>query len=135
MQEIQWDNTMSVNVESLDAQHKALFAIINELGEAMKSGITNVAIGSALSKLIVYTQNHFEYEENCMAVACFAKHEEHKCEHAGLMKKVKALEQEYLSGKTNVAEEVMKLLQQWLLHHIMKTDKEYSSHLVQSGVQ
>lgn len=135
MQEMIWDNTMSVNVESLDAQHKTLFAIINELGGAMDSGITDVAIGSVLSKLIVYAQNHFEYEENCMAVACFANHEEHKCEHAALIKKVKTYEQEYLSGKTSVAVDVMNLLQQWLRHHIMKIDRQYSSHLVQSGVQ
>jgi len=135
MKEMIWDNTMSVNVESIDAQHKALFALTNELGEAMNSGKTDLAIGSILSKLIVYAQNHFEYEENCMAVACFAKHEEHKCEHAGLMKKVRALEKEYLTGKSNVAEDVMKLLQQWLRHHIMKTDQQYSSHLVQSGVR
>ncbi len=130
-----WDNTMSVNIESLDAQHKTLFAIINELGIAIDSGITDVVIGSVLTKLIVYAQNHFEYEENCMAVACFAKHEEHKCEHAGLIKKVKALERDYLSGKTGIAEDVMKLLQQWLRHHIMKTDNQYSSHLVQNGVR
>lgn len=101
----------------------------------MKSGKTDVVIGSVMSKLIVYTQQHFEYEENCMAVACFANHELHKCEHDGLTKKVKVLERDYFSGKTSVTEEVMILIQQWLQHHIMKIDKQYSSHLVESGLQ
>lgn len=135
MDEIKWDDTMSVNVESLDAQHQALFGLINELGEAMDNGKTELMIGSVLSKLILYTQYHFDFEENCMLVSCFAHYHDHKCEHAGISKKVRLLEYDYLNGKTGVAEDVMNLLRQWLQNHIMKTDKQYASHLVQSGLQ
>ena len=135
MNSMTWNNSMSVNVESLDAQHKAIIALINELGDAMNAGKTDVVIGSILSKLIAYTQYHFDYEENCMIVSCFAHHDHHKCEHDGLKKKVKALEKDFLAGKANVADEIMNTLQQWLDHHIMKTDMLYSSHFTTIGLQ
>lgn len=130
-----WNSAMSVNVESLDAQHRTLIALINELGDAMNNGKTDVVIGSVLSKLIAYTQFHFDYEENCMVISCFAHLDHHKCEHDGLKKKVKSLEKDFLAGKANIADEIMSTLQQWLHQHIMESDKQYSPHFIQNGIQ
>ncbi len=35
---IDWDKSLSVNVEEIDQQHKKLIAMINELNEAMRNG-------------------------------------------------------------------------------------------------
>ena len=35
---ITWNDTLSVNVEEIDQQHRTLIAMINELNEAMKLG-------------------------------------------------------------------------------------------------
>lgn len=135
MHKLHWTPAFSVHVESIDTQHKALFGIINELSEAIDTKKGHVIVGSILSKLIAYTEYHFDHEENCLSVTCFEKLEKHKCEHEGLSNKVKVLEKEYSDGKEGVAEEILKTLQLWLQHHIMKSDKQYAVVLEQSGLQ
>ncbi len=135
MHKLHWTPAFSVHVESLDAQHQALFGIINELADALNNNVGDVVIGSILSKLIAYTEFHFDHEENCLSMTCYDKLEKHKCEHEGLTKKVKLLEKDYIEGKPGVAEEILKTLQLWLQHHIMKSDKQYAVILEQGGLR
>jgi hemerythrin-like metal-binding protein len=50
-------------VESLDAEHRKLFYLINTLHEAMKSGQSRTVIAGILHELERYTQTHFLVEE------------------------------------------------------------------------
>jgi hemerythrin len=42
---------------------------------------------------------------------------------------VKQLQQELGAGKATVSQEVMSFLQSWLISHILRMDKKYTSHL------
>lgn len=62
-----WDDMLySVGIASIDAQHKKLVALVNNLFEAMKSGKGATVVGSILDELIQYTASHFKYAEECM---------------------------------------------------------------------
>lgn len=127
---IEWNDRLSVNIASIDGQHKVLVSLINELHDAMTTGKSKDVIASVLGRLIEYTKNHFRHEEQCMTKTCYAMLKDHKCQHDDLAKKVLQFETDFKAGKVGLTMEVMTFLQQWLNNHIMKSDKAYSAHLI-----
>jgi len=135
MPKMMWKDTMSVGVESLDAQHRTMIAMINELDDALYTAQSEIVIGSVISKLVEYTEHHFDYEENCMLVACYARLRDHKCQHDILREKVCRLRDAYAEQQQGIGEELVKTLEQWLQVHIRHDDKQYSTQLAVSGMQ
>ena len=126
---IQWTDKLSVNVASIDAQHKNLVALLNELHDAMKAGKSHDVLSKTLDRLVDYTKTHFAHEEVCMTKTCFAGLKDHKCQHDDLAKTVLKFQADFKAGKTGVTIEVLTFLQNWISNHILKTDKLYSAHL------
>jgi hemerythrin len=131
---IEWSEKLSVNIPSIDGQHKVLIGLINQLHDAMKSGKSKEMIGTVLHQLIDYTKLHFAHEEECMAKTCFAYLKDHQCQHDALAVKVLQLEEAYRSGKAGITMDVLNFLQEWLSGHIMKMDKKYAEHLISNKV-
>ncbi len=131
---IQWSEKLSVNVPSIDGQHRILIDLINQLHEAMLSGRSKEVIADVLSRLIDYTKLHFAHEEHCMAKSCYAHLKEHRCQHIDLAETVLKFEKDFNAGKVGLTMDVLTFLQQWLNGHILKSDKRYSEHLKQNHI-
>ena len=83
-----WSNTYSVQIGIVDAQHKNLLKIVNELHQAMVGGHGKQQLGEILSNLVKYTQVHFNTEEMLMKSHDYPDYLNHKCEHDRLTKTV-----------------------------------------------
>jgi len=57
---------LSVNIQSIDEQHKKLVALVNNLNDAMSSGKGQLIMGKILDDLVAYTKTHFATEERLM---------------------------------------------------------------------
>ena len=66
---ISWNDTLSVGIPTIDAQHRKLVDTLNDLHSAMLSGNARQITGSILAKLLEYTRQHFASEEAMMAAA------------------------------------------------------------------
>jgi len=85
---MKWDDSLSVGVREIDAQHKTLIMNLNELSDAMMQGKANSMLKLLLSKLVAYTQMHFLAEEKYMKQWSFAGYPTHKVEHDSFVKKL-----------------------------------------------
>jgi len=132
---IKWDDDFSVGIETADTHHKKLISMINTLHEAMVKGESDDIVAKILSALIVYTDKHFEYEENLFLTHNYPKYEEHKEEHDELIRQVKELNHKLIYYKTSLSIEVMNFLKEWLTNHIQVTDKAYTEFLNSRGVR
>lgn len=121
-----WSEEYSVGVVELDAQHKKLFSLVNELHEAMAAGQGKEALERTLASLINYTRSHFAAEERFMKASGYPKFLQHKAEHEALTKKVLDYQKSYRTGKIALSIEVMDFLKGWLRQHVMASDKRYS---------
>ncbi len=133
-----WSDKLSVGVPSIDAQHKKLVSMVNELFDAMRSGHGKDAVGKTLTGLIQYTVTHFDYEEQLFAKTGYPDTAAHKKEHEDLKKKVSALQEKIKTGTSIGAAqsmEVMEFLKGWLVNHILVVDKKYGPHLASKGVK
>ncbi|MGD1098576.1 MAG: hemerythrin domain-containing protein, partial [Bryobacteraceae bacterium] len=60
---VTWNDSWLVGVREIDAQHKNLVSILNQLHEAAMQGHGNDVLGKILDSLVRYTTAHFAAEE------------------------------------------------------------------------
>jgi hemerythrin len=132
---IDWDNSYSVGIIEFDAQHKKLVDIINELHDAMKVGKGSAVIGTILKEMVKYTVTHFSYEEKILDLHNYPRLAGQKAEHAYYVEKINSFVKEYESGISMMSIDVSQFLKDWLMKHIMGTDRDYSEFLNSKGVK
>ncbi len=130
-EEMDWDSGLSVGVMSIDEEHQIILGLIHKMKIASRKNERQV-ISAILNELIDYTVRHFQHEEALLGKHGYPDLAQHMAEHEELKRKVKAMlqEKDYL-----VKENFSSLLNQWLRHHIMGTDKKYSEFLVSRGAR
>jgi hemerythrin-like metal-binding protein len=129
-----WNESYSVHVKQLDAQHQVLFNTINSLADAMRAGRGDTVIRDTVGKLAAYTQTHFLQEEVLMNQTAYPQFTEHKAEHAKLMASVGQYQTDLNAGRKPNSVAVLAFLQTWLVEHIRKSDRAYSDHLNAHGI-
>ncbi|HNI26578.1 MAG TPA: bacteriohemerythrin, partial [Leptospiraceae bacterium] len=131
---IQWDDTLSVNVDELNEQHKKLIEILNLLYTSTHENKSREVLTEILNSLIQYTVVHFETEEKLMAKTKYPGMEEHIREHELLKQQVLSYNSQYQSESETVSFELLNFLRKWLTNHILRSDKKYSKHFNQAGI-
>jgi hemerythrin len=126
---VKWDESYSVRVNGLDNQHKQLFALINQLHDAMIAGKASTEMSGVLAELITYTKTHFSAEEKLLESKHYPDLEAHKAQHRQFTDKIVQFQKDLDSGKAALSIALMHYLRDWLTNHILKTDKRYSSYL------
>jgi len=129
-----WNDSYSVKVDLCDQQHKRLFAIINELADAMRTGQGKQVMSKTVGELVQYTRTHFQQEEGLMKKANYPQLAPHQEMHRKFVADIEALEKETKEGRTANSIQVLNLLRDWLVNHIQKVDKAYSAHLNAAGI-
>jgi hemerythrin len=131
---IQWNETFSVNIKEMDAQHQKLIEIINRLHEAMRTGKGNQEINSVIEQMINYSQHHFQEEEKLMAAQNYSGYLHQKAEHLAFIRKVNEFKQKADLGQVALSISVSSYLNDWLTRHILIEDKKYSQYLNKRGI-
>ena len=126
---LNWSDSLSVNHEEIDSQHKKLVNLVNALHDHMAAGDANDVIGKVLDRMIEYTAFHFATEERLMADSAYPNAGLHKIEHKKLVEKAVDLQKRFKSGQGQITLEVMNFLRDWLKHHIAESDKALGAHL------
>ena len=133
---MEWGPKLSVGVGSFDTEHKKLVSMVNELFDAINAGKGKERLGTILDALIGYTATHFQHEEQAMQATGYADFARHKQEHDALTKQVIEVQKKFAGGATAaLSAEVMAFLKNWLIKHIMGTDKAYTAHLNAKGIK
>ena len=132
---INWSDSLSVNVNEIDLQHRKLIDMINELNEAMKIGKGKDSLGKIINGLISYTATHFKTEEQFFDKFGYPDTVNHKKEHVAFVKKVTDFKIGFEKNNLPLTVEVMNFLSDWLKNHIKGTDKKYSAFFNQKGLK
>ncbi|MGB8010868.1 MAG: bacteriohemerythrin [Terriglobales bacterium] len=129
----QWNDSYSVKIEAMDAQHKRLFEIIAELYTAMRAGEGKKVAAGVLRRLIDYTVQHFEAEEKLMENNGYPDLAAHQTEHRALTAKVLAFKNDFDAGAVSITPDLMKFLENWLTNHIQTVDRKYGEFINAHG--
>jgi hemerythrin-like metal-binding protein len=131
MAAITWSEMMSVGVPILDADHKTLIGLINNLHRSIGDDEEYATLGSVLQALEEYADYHFAREERVMAACRYPSLEVHSRMHRRLTQQVRDLKAAYDADRTAVrAKECLDFLHKWLIEHICSTDMDYRAWVV-----
>jgi len=131
---LDWSDSFSVGVKTIDAQHAGLFAIVNELHSAMMKRQAQTVTGALLNKLVKYTRDHFAFEESALAATNYSGLALHRTHHRDLTRQVGEFMERHQRGDSAINIELLQFLSNWLTKHIQREDKEYGPWLNQHGV-
>lgn len=129
MSYLTWDDSYSINQKIVDDQHKTLFNLINRLHDAMILGKSKQIMGTVLQELLDYTVSHFSTEEKFMIRYSYQWYVPHKSEHRKFIDQVTGFQKGYNEGKLILSLDIMSFLKDWLVNHILKTDKKLGEFL------
>ena len=130
----EWNEKYSTGIASIDAQHQGLFSIGAELYAAMSTGQGNERMGAILTRLVQYTAAHFAYEERLMQLHRYPEYAAHKALHDDLTRQVKQFHEEFQSGHVGISIPLLSFIDDWLKHHIGKSDQGYAKLLTARAV-
>ena len=126
---------MSVGSVELDYQHRHLVEIINEVYIAFIDGNKKEVIGPILDKLSEYVLYHFIMEETYFEMFDFYDKEAHVMEHNKFRQMVADFNAGYKSNNTNLTEDLMHFLKDWLHDHVLCSDQKYVDCFLKHGVK
>ncbi|MGC4048346.1 MAG: bacteriohemerythrin [Paludibaculum sp.] len=124
------EESYSVQLPDIDAQHKRLVGTINRLQDAMLQGKGKDVIHSVLVDLEEYTKYHFTFEEELLSRHGYPKILAQESQHRNFVSKLIKFRNDYDSGSITMSVTVMEFLRDWLTQHILLEDKAYSDHMV-----
>jgi len=128
-----WNDQLSVGVEALDNDHKKMVSMVNILYDGIVAGRGNEALQMIMDDLVAYTGYHFTREEDYFALTGYAEASEHKIEHDVMKERVKEIQLHYKDLSPVLTMGVMVFLKDWLIEHILGSDKRYGPHLNGKG--
>ena len=131
----QWEQRYALGFESIDEDHKVLVGLINELFESISKGEGNKAIQSIVLRLVEYGRTHFKREEFFMHSINYIETLNHTSQHDEFIKKIDGFMEKLDAGMNQISVEVITFLRDWLINHILNTDKKFVMELLKHNLQ
>ncbi len=123
--------SLTVGVTSLDEEHQEILSLIRRL-EAVDPARDREVIHGVLRSLMQYTHHHFKHEESIFKDTDYPDTNMHIAQHNAMIQKVQhMIKDEEHVHPTNLA----KLLEEWVVNHIQKTDKGYVDYVTKTMVR
>ncbi|WP_051321527.1 bacteriohemerythrin [Chrysiogenes arsenatis] len=131
---LEWSPQLAVGVNIIDEQHKELVNLCNAFYAATGSASGKEKIKGILEELVKYTLYHFDTEKQLMGRHNYSDSANHLAQHDKLVAKVVEYKQRFEKGES-VGAELSRFLRDWLVQHIMRTDKAFAKELRSKGVK
>jgi len=123
---LNWRAEYSVHEEVLDNHHRQLFSLLNAVYENVMNSREICSVLPLIDELMEYTRSHFTAEEQHMLDTGFQGIDAHVSKHREFTRSVEALKSQYHGNNLEAAQELMVVLGEWLLQHVLKDDMKYS---------
>ncbi len=127
MEKIEWDESLSVGIDTIDVQHKMLIQRLNDVSEAIESNQGEGTIAKTLDFLVDYTSFHFSEEEKQMTEHHYPGLEHQKELHKEFKESLERLELDFEEDNATkeLANHIRTFLFNWLIKHIKEVDLEF----------
>lgn len=126
MTAIVWTPQLEIGIPFVDADHKILVKLLNQVDDAIAAFEESATLGSVLGALSDYTIYHFDREEAMLQACGYRTLGKHQDEHALLSGQVADIARRFHADPGSVnGSEVRDFLRRWLIEHILAHDFSY----------
>ncbi len=127
---IDWKVEYETGIEEIDNDHRKLFGILNAFYNLLLEGKAQSASLTLFDEMLLYAQYHFKKEEAFLANANYPLLDEHIEQHRAFEAKLLEVKRNLKNGGEEISpSELLSILTDWLLTHIMGTDMLYVPYL------
>lgn len=121
-----WKPEYSVNESVLDGHHQQLFTVLNSVYENVMNAPEVDCVLPKIDLLSEYTNYHFSTEEAYMKEKSYPEIAEHIAKHREFTHTIEALRTSYHNNDLEIAKNLIIVLGEWLLGHVLKEDMKYA---------
>jgi hemerythrin-like metal-binding protein len=130
-----WDDSYATGVAEIDEQHMILVHTLNEASLKLADAANVDQLERITQDLLAYALYHFETEESLMQEYDYAEGSPqdaamHLEQHRSFSAKVVAVRNDIKTGVAVVPADLLTFLNQWLINHILNTDKRLGAFIV-----
>ena len=131
-----WKEEYCIGVEKIDAQHKSLVDLINELNADLNREDANnfKAFQRAARRAVKYVQAHFAAEEELMASHGYPELAHQKKRHAEFIRRILDDTRRFERGDELAPKSFLRYLSDWLMSHIAEEDAKIGVFLETKGL-
>ncbi len=134
---IVWNDTLVTGIEKIDEQHQILVNLFNEANAKLTVNNNAEFLEQITRDLLSYALYHFEAEEELMQKYGYTEDkiedvDNHIRQHRSFSTKVVAVRNDIKAGILISREELLSFLNNWLINHILNTDKRLAAFLLAS---
>lgn len=122
---ISWRHVWDSGHSQIDAQHKNLIDLANQLLEMTTMQATKEEILFMLDKLIQHTSQHFAYEEHVLRKLNYDQIEDHMIKHQLLIEKALGLRKDFLEDKGYMSTFFSFIIEDVVLKHMIQEDTRF----------
>ncbi|MEI6559173.1 MAG: bacteriohemerythrin [Rhodospirillaceae bacterium] len=126
---IEWNDSLLVGYEPIDAEHKALVALIGELYGTLRAGGGRDTLEAALFDLADHVAAHFNHENDLMVSRRYPARADHLLEHRILIDQLDTvLDTIDLIGDEAVLD-ALSFIERWFADHVHAADARLGAFL------
>jgi hemerythrin len=122
-----WKDQFKLGIPLVDADHQRFFEIVNRLHASLTLG--EDVPRRTVAELIAYARGHFAREEQALDDVRYPYLPEHQMQHRRLLHDLEQIDVQ----RTTAALKAVSLARDWLLAHVLDTDRKYTAWLAARG--
>lgn len=131
-----WHDSYGTGVAEIDEQHHILVNTLNEANEKLSETSSLEQVEQITRDLLSYALYHFEMEEGLMAEYGYDRerpedYERHIHEHRKFSNTVVSVRDGLKLGKRVASADLLAFLKDWLVNHILNTDKRLGAFITE----
>jgi hemerythrin len=123
-----WTRAKSIFMSELDAEHRNLHQLADEVHKAVLKGAPPSAIASSVRALFAAAEDHFSHEERMMRAARYAQLDWHARQHQTVRDRA-AKWTESVNHNPGATLELLEFLAFWLKDHMAVADRMMAATL------
>ena len=129
MRHFRWGKENEVFLAQIDAEHRDLFRVADELQHAIAGGAPAAQVKEHLHSLVAHTEDHFSHEEWLMQSTAYPSYGWHKQQHETARRRLKLFVPLIESGEAEATELFFEFLSGWLEDHTTVTDRMMGAYV------
>jgi len=132
---IDWKDSLSIGLTTIDDQHKILIDLISQLASAINENRTKKQIKTLLKAAVDYSEYHFAVEERNFSTYKFSDAAKHISIHRELNADIKAVQDDFISKSNAIIIDRINDFAHKLAAHFITEDIKYVQLFKENGIK
>lgn len=123
---VTWTKDLKIGIDFIDADHKVLVELLNQVDACIAAREESATLGSALNALLEYARHHFRREELLLELCAFPEIDRHRVEHKRLASELAEFNRRFAESPDAVETDYARaFLHRWFVDHLRHHDAAF----------